>query len=193
MRDDDILDSKEAAKLLQLHEDTIRRLTREGKIPAFRVGGRWRYDRRALSEWASAQDSNAPAAQKTVLMIDDEESMRYMTGLVLTDEGFNFVSAAGGEEALVMMEQDLPDIVLLDLQMPDLDGAATLKRIRERHGDIPVIVVTGYPDSDLMSKALEDGPFMLLAKPIDPKQLVVGIETAMIGATGLQDKSNKVV
>jgi DNA-binding NtrC family response regulator len=70
------------------------------------------------------------------------------------------------------MGQKTPDVVVLDLMMKGLDGPSTLKQIRKNLGPIPVIVHTGYPDGDLMQRALESSPFTLLAKPCAPKRFI---------------------
>jgi DNA-binding NtrC family response regulator len=70
------------------------------------------------------------------------------------------------------MGEKTPDVVVLDLKMAGLDGASTLKEIRTTWGFIPVIVYTGYPDSDLMRQAMESSPFTLLVKPCPPKRFV---------------------
>jgi len=70
------------------------------------------------------------------------------------------------------MQRQVPDIVLLDLRMANLDGPATLKEIRKNWGSIPIIVHTGFTDSDLMKQALAFSPFTLLAKPCAANQVL---------------------
>jgi PAS domain S-box-containing protein len=107
-----------------------------------------------------------------VLIVDDDSEVRKALRLVLEDNGFDVATVAGGSEALQQMSQKTPDVVVLDLRMAGLDGPSTLKEIRKNLGPIPVIVHTGYPDSDLMQRALEFSPFTLLAKPCPPKRFV---------------------
>ncbi len=182
MHDDDILDSREASKLLRLHEETLRRLTREGKIPAFRVGRRWRYNRRTLDAWARGQQQAPARDQKTVLVVDAEEGVRVDVRRIMEAAGFRVAAASGGHEALGMMRQELPDVVLLDLNMPDMDGPATLRAIRTAYEGIPVVIITAYPDSGLMAKALDYAPLLVLAKPVESQRLLSSIRTALSGA-----------
>ncbi len=114
----------------------------------------------------------AAAKAAHVLVVDDDDEVREALGRVLEDNGFDVATVAGGSEALQRMGQETPDVVVLDLMMVGLDGPSTLKQIRKNLGPIPVIVHTGYPDGDLMQRALESSPFTLLAKPCPPKRFV---------------------
>src|SRR5713101_4398441 len=116
-----------------------------------------------------------PKAQRVkgldLLIIDDDPALRELLRGLLEIDDLKVRVAKGGAEALEMMRQQVPDVVLLDLAMPDMDGAETFKEIRRHWGAIPVIVYTGYPDSDLMNRALESSPFTLLSKPCSLPQL----------------------
>jgi signal transduction histidine kinase len=107
-----------------------------------------------------------------LLVIDDDPQMREMLQELLERDGYNVHAAAGGSEALDWMRRQTPDVVLLDLSMPELDGPATLKEIRNGWGSVPVIVYTGYAESDLVKRALAFSPFTLLAKPCPAAQLL---------------------
>jgi PAS domain S-box-containing protein len=107
-----------------------------------------------------------------VLIVDDDYAMRETLRLVLEDQNFEVATAEGGSEALQLMGQNTPDVVVLDLMMAGLDGPSTLKEIRTNWGLIPVIVYTGYPDGVLMRQAMESSPFTLLAKSCPPKRFV---------------------
>ncbi|HEY2952931.1 MAG TPA: response regulator, partial [Verrucomicrobiae bacterium] len=107
-----------------------------------------------------------------VLIVDDEYGMREALRHILEDQHFEVTTAEGGSEALELMGQKTPDVVVLDLMMAGLNGSSTLKEIRVNWGLIPVIVYTGYPDGDLMRQAMEFSPFTLLAKPCPPKRFV---------------------
>ena len=107
-----------------------------------------------------------------VLVVDDNGEVREALYRLLKDNGFDVATVAGGSEALQWIRQKTPDVVVLDLMMVGLDGPGTLQEIRKNLGPIPVIVHTGYPDGDLMQRALESTPFTLLAKPCPPKRFV---------------------
>jgi CheY-like chemotaxis protein len=81
-------------------------------------------------------------------------------------------TARDGEEGLAEIRRQIPDIILLDLAMPNMDGAATLKAIRENWGALPVILHTGFADSDIVKEAVLFSPFTLLAKPSTAAQII---------------------
>jgi signal transduction histidine kinase len=110
-----------------------------------------------------------------VLVVDDEEATRSFVERVLNREGFQVRAASDGSEALQSMQTQLPSLVILDLEMPGMNGVATLREIRKRWGLLPVIVHTGYPDGQMMIQALEFSPFTLLAKPSDVKKLLATV------------------
>ena len=178
MDDKDIVDVRGASKLLGLHEETVRAMARDGRIPGFKVGRVWRFNRRSLHEWAEAQWKREPL--RSVLVVDDDEAVRELARRFIENAGFRVMAAEGGRQALDMMREELPDVVVLDLRMPEMDGPTTLRAIRDGYGDVPVIIITGYPDSDLMVRALDYGPFTLLAKPFDPHQLVASVLVASV-------------
>jgi len=107
-----------------------------------------------------------------LLLVDDDPQMREVLHELLERHGYNVQTAAGGREALEWMRQKTPDVVLLELALPDLDGPGTLKEIKENWGGVPVIVYTGYAESELVKQALVYSPFTLLAKPCPPAELL---------------------
>ena len=107
-----------------------------------------------------------------LLLVDDDPEILQMLGEILRSEDYHVRAARNGREALALMRQQTPDIVLLDLAMPEMDGAAALQEIRKDWGAIPVIVHTGHADSPLMNQALAFSPFTLLAKPCSEEQLL---------------------
>jgi PAS domain S-box-containing protein len=110
-----------------------------------------------------------------VLVVDDDDDVCEALRRVLEDNGFDVAAATGGSEALQLVAQKTPDVVVLDLMMAGMDGPSTLKEIRKNLGSIPVILYTGYPDGDLMKRALESSPFTLLAKPCPPQRFVESV------------------
>lgn len=171
------LDVEGAAAYLGLNDQTVRRFAREGKMPAFKMGREWRFRRTTLDSWIdSRQMSGAPAR---VLLVDDEAPIRRLLAAMLKQAGFEVVAAASGAAALDVAAQSPPDVIMLDLKMPGMDGPETLRQLRERGDAAPVIILTGYPDSELMHRALQFSPLMVLAKPVESGQLVEAVKKAL--------------
>ena len=81
---------------------------------------------------------------KKILVIDDEENIRLLYQEELSDEGYEVTVAASAEEAMAKIETQRPDLITLDIRMPGVDGIEFLRLLRERHRDLPVIIVTAY-------------------------------------------------
>lgn len=115
-----------------------------------------------------------------VLMVDDEERFRETTNKILTRRGFETIMAENGESALRNLEQN-PDVVILDIRMRGMDGHETLREIKKRKPDIPVIMLTGHGDIDSAKRAKEQGAYDYLAKPCDIDVLTGKIRDAAKG------------
>jgi excisionase family DNA binding protein len=172
-----IIDVHQAAEVLGYHEETLRRMTREGRVPAFRIGRKWHYDRKVLARWMAdhlAQEHQRHVALEAplVLVVDDETDLCEVYARILTRAGFRVKTAAGGAEAIALLDENLPDLLITDQLMPRVNGIEVLAHARSKAPHLPVIISTGYPDSDLLAKALEHGAFTLLAKPVTQGQLL---------------------
>ena len=172
--DTDVFDAHEAAKYLKLNPQTIRRLARNDEMPAFKVGGSWRFRKATLDRWAESQ--HARPRRRTILVVDDEQPIRDVLARVLEMEGFRVLTAPGGTEGLEILQRDTPDLVILDLRMPGMDGPTMLQEIRRGWGTIPVVILTGYPDSELMNRAMEYSPITLLAKPAAAEKIAATVK-----------------
>ena len=117
-----------------------------------------------------------------VLMVDDEERFRVTTSKILDRKGFDTILAASGEEALEKMAEK-PDVVILDVKMGGLDGHETLKLIKAKTPDVPVIMLTGHGGIPSAKKAYDTGAFDYLAKPCDVDLLGAKIKDAHDYAT----------
>lgn len=81
---------------------------------------------------------------KRILVIDDEENIRLLYQEELADEGYEVTVAESAEEAMSMIEAQRPDLITLDIRMPGVDGIEFLRMLREKHRDLPVVIVTAY-------------------------------------------------
>lgn len=113
-----------------------------------------------------------------VMVVDDEDEIRRTLVKFLEHEGHYVIEAANGREALEKLEEKDVDIVLMDIFMPELDGLAATKAIRERNYPVMVIIFTAYGDSKSMEEAAEAGADDFLAKPVDFQMLSVRLKLA---------------
>lgn len=110
-------------------------------------------------------------------MVDDEIQFRETTQKILNRKGFEIIVAADGEEALAKLK-DNPDVVILDIKMPGMDGHSALKEIKNQKPDLPVIMLTGHGALPSAEEAYLSGAFDYLAKPCDIEFLAKRIEDA---------------
>jgi two-component system KDP operon response regulator KdpE len=124
------------------------------------------------------------SSQPLVLVADDEQRITKLVSMALTDEGFRVVTAAGGEEALAKAEEVRPDIVLLDIVMPDLDGIEVMRQIRERR-PVPVILLTARGSAAEKAKGLDQGADDYVAKPFHLDELAARVRAVLRRASGV--------
>jgi CheY-like chemotaxis protein len=111
-------------------------------------------------------------ADKTVLVVDDEATVRFLLSRVLSHAGYSVEVATDGEAALQRIQARRPDLVVLDLMMPGLDGWGVLERLRKSPGHPPVLVVSAHGDAETPRRATDAGAGGFMTKPFALKQLV---------------------
>ena len=126
--------------------------------------------------------------RKTVMVVDDYEDLRHLTHLALETLGYRVVEATNGEEAVELAQVELPDLILMDLSMPHLDGFAAIHRIRRLLGlrDVPVIAFSAYSAKDVREDALAAGCCEYMMKPVNLDNLKAAVERC-IGAPVAED------
>jgi excisionase family DNA binding protein len=163
----------QAAKFLGVAQSTIRKWSDQGRVPAFYTpGGHRRYRRRDLETFL---DRSGPGGQDTgplVLVVDDDSQLREFIRVNLEVEGYSVREAESAEAGLAAIEDQAPDLVLLDVMMPNVNGWEMLKRMQERHGSIPVIMFSGKVDERQLAEAADRGARGFIGKPFDPQQLI---------------------
>ena len=104
--------------------------------------------------------------EKKILIVEDEPDLLKILADKFSNEGFRVTTARDGEEGLTAIAKDKPDVILLDIIMPRLDGMSMLKKMRQEpaNKDIPVIILTNLADSDAVVSSLEHGVFDYLIK-----------------------------
>lgn len=170
----EILTIRDVAAYLKLPVSTVYRLAERRELPGHKVGRQWRFHKPILDDWFR---QHAAKARVSILVVDDEDAVRQFLVAGLQSPLRQIFTAASGEEAVEIVKQTPLDLVTLDLIMPGMNGVETFRQIHALRPELPVVLVTGYPDSDLISRALEIAPFTVVNKPIDINhiQKVVGV------------------
>lgn len=110
---------------------------------------------------------------RRVLIVDDEPDMRRMLRMVVEKKcGCEVMEAANGRLALGLLQKSIPDVVVSDIKMPDLDGLQLMSRIREADPTISIVIMTGYGTIDMAVQAIKDGAYDFLEKPFDKDHIV---------------------
>lgn len=115
-------------------------------------------------------------ARSVILIIEDDESIREIVSRVLQSEGYTTHLASNGVKGLEQFYLTLPDLIVLDVKMPEMDGWETLERVREI-SDCPVIMLTVFGSTDDIIKGLELGADDYLAKPFGVQELIARVNT----------------
>ena len=123
------------------------------------------------------------STQPLLLVADDEPRITKLVSMALSEEGFRVVTASSGEEALAKAEQIRPDIILLDIMMPDLDGIEVMRQLRERR-PVPVILLTAKGSTADKAKGLDLGADDYVAKPFHPDELAARVRAVLRRASG---------
>ena len=114
-----------------------------------------------------------------ILIVDDEEAVCWALERGLTRDGFSVKTTASAEEAFTLAEQRRPDVIVLDVRLPGLDGLAALAKLKESSGGAPVIIMTAFGNLPTAVRAVQEGAFDYLTKPFDYEQVLKAIERAL--------------
>lgn len=172
---------QQVADYLQVNKKTIYRLLEQSKIPATKVGRQWRFEKALIDVWLSDR-SVIPGY--SVLVVDDEEIIRSLVQEILEELGHQVVCAATSLEALALIEEKRFDLAFVDLKMPVMDGAELFGRMKAKQPTLPVIIITGYPESEIMARALKQGPFAVMNKPFNESDIITAVNNFVRKDTG---------
>src|SRR5262249_37240024 len=118
-------------------------------------------------------------AKSRILVIDDEAAIRDSLRMTLEYEGYEFVGAATGQEGLAMVERESPDLVLVDVKMPGMDGLEVLDRVRAMNEALPVVVISGHGTISTAVEATKKGAFDFIEKPFASERVLVSLRNAL--------------
>jgi excisionase family DNA binding protein len=168
----------QAAKYLGVAQSTMRKWSDLGRVSAFYTpGGHRRYRRGDLDQFldrSGPTPSSVSSSGPLVLIVDDDERLREYVRVNLEAEGYIVREAASAEQALSALGEESPDLILLDVMMPEVDGWEALRRIQEHTGvgAIPVIMFSGKVNGESDAEARSRGAQGFIGKPFDPRSLI---------------------
>src|SRR5207344_1135249 len=114
-----------------------------------------------------------------ILVIDDEAAIRDSLRMTLEYEGYDFIGAATGQEGIALAEREAPDLVLLDVKMPGMDGLEVLDRLRAMNETLPVVVISGHGTIGTAVEATKKGAFDFIEKPFASERVLVSLRNAL--------------
>lgn len=119
--------------------------------------------------------------KKKVLIVDDQNGIRVLLLEVFSSEGYNTFQAANGKIALEIVKRESPDLVLLDMKIPGMDGLEILKHIKAIDSSIKVIMMTAYGELDMIKEATDHGALMHFTKPFDIDEMRMEVNKQLQG------------
>lgn len=130
--------------------------------------------------------------QKRLMLVDDDPNLILLVKDYLEFRGYDVVTAENGREALEKLEQELPDLIICDVMMPEMDGYTLVKHIREdsRTNWIPVLFLSAKGQSQDRVKGLSTGADVYIVKPFEPEELVAQVESSLKQAARLSKHQN---
>lgn len=155
---------KETAEYLNIPLPTVYYLVQRGQLPAIQIGGRWRVKKDLLDREVLHKEEHGTLP--SVLVVDDDEGLQGMFKLFLKKHGYARVVVGTGKEAIAALEKQKFDMCFLDLQLPDITGDEIYRIAKEHQPEMPIVIITGYPDSEMLNNILRHGAVMVLKKPL---------------------------
>jgi len=142
------------------------------------------------------RDSGAKTEEKTILVVDDEDDVRESVSEILSDEGYRVIGASDGTKVLDLIRQEQPDLVLLDIWMPRVDGIGLLKEIKEQVPEVEVIMISGHGNIHTAVTATKFGAFDFIEKPLSIDALLGTVhralgDSAVVGVKGTEGRKAK--
>ncbi|MDK8184012.1 MULTISPECIES: response regulator [unclassified Paenibacillus] len=120
--------------------------------------------------------------KKKVLIVDDQNGIRVLLMEVFSSEGYTTYQASNGKIALEIVRDEVPDIVLLDMKIPGMDGLEILKQIKQMKPHMNVIMMTAYGELDMIKEATDLGALMHFTKPFDIDEMRVAVNMTLEGS-----------
>jgi two-component system phosphate regulon response regulator PhoB len=141
------------------------------------------------------QDSGAATMKKFVLIVEDEEDIRELVSYHLLKEGFQVASVVSGEEALAVVESQTPDLILLDVMLPGIDGLKVCQRLRAspKTADVPIMMLTAKSEETDIVSGFNFGATDYVTKPFSPKVLLARIRAVLRRSQALPEPEEELI
>jgi len=165
----ELMTVEELGQYLRFTRKTLYKLLKRGDIPGIKIGNKWRFEKATIDRWLHQYMEGTKAR---FLVIDDDELILTLFKRTLEPYGHTVVTASNGQDGIECVIKWDFDLVFLDLKMPDVSGDEILKQIKSSRPDLPVTIITGYPGSEMMEKAVKLGPFGVMDKPFGSSDIV---------------------
>jgi len=164
----------QAARYLGVAQSTIRKWSDSGRVRVYKTPGRHRRYRRDDLDAFLARSGPEAGRGPVVLIVDDDPGLREYVRVNLELEGYTVRAAGSAEEGMRVLDEARPDLILLDVMMPEVDGWEMLQRVHDRHGvgAVPVVMFSGKVDERAADEAAERGAQGFVGKPFDPRELI---------------------
>lgn len=121
-----------------------------------------------------------PGNKKTILIVEDDRATIGFLAQVLSREGYIALKAENGQEAVDMMSDNRPDLIILDLNLPDCNGLDILDRLMAMHASVQVVILTGHGSQNAVRSAMEAGAFDFITKPFDINEVCAVVKEALL-------------
>jgi DNA-binding response OmpR family regulator len=140
-----------------------------GQLPGIQIGGRWRIKRSLLDRDVLRMEEDS--GQPRVLVVDDDPALQALFKQFLKKANLGRLVLGSGADAIATAKTQRFDLVFLDLNLPDVPGDEVYLQLKALYPDLPIIVITGYPDSEVLGRILSTGPVTVIKKPLEFDQL----------------------
>jgi excisionase family DNA binding protein len=183
----ELMTVKETSQYLRIPVPTVYYLVQRGQLPAVQIGGRWRIKRSLLDR--DVLHNGEESARPTVLVVDDDPAMHALFKELLSKANLARLVVGSGAAAIAVAQKQKFDLVFLDLKLPDIPGDDVYLHLKAMYPDMPIVIVTGYPDSEQLSKILSSGPVTVIKKPLEFERLNQAVK--QLGHKGVRIAQNR--
>lgn len=115
-------------------------------------------------------------AKRKLLIVDDQFGIRILLNEIFQKEGYQTFQAANGVQALNLVQNENPELVILDMKIPGMDGLEILKRVKKINESIKVIIMTAYGELDMIQEAIDHGAITHFSKPFDIDEIIAAVK-----------------